>query len=66
MKTNLITSTSLVVAALVTGSIAQAQELQLRMGEPVHGLSAAELNRFALGKTQFKRQFNTADRKSVV
>ena len=61
MKTNLITSTSLVVAALVTGSIAQAQELQLRMGEPVHGLSAAELNRFALGKTQFKRQFNTAD-----
>lgn len=61
MKTTLITSTSLVVAALVTGSIAQAQELQLRMGEPVHGLTASELNRFDLGKTQFKRQFNAAD-----
>ena len=61
MKTKLITSTSLVVAALVTGSIAQAQELQVRMGEPAHGLTAAELNRFALGKTQFKRQFNAAD-----
>lgn len=60
MKTNLIASTSL-VAALVSGSFAQAQELQVRMGEPVHGLNAAELNRFVLGKVQFSRQFNTAD-----
>jgi CxxC motif-containing protein (DUF1111 family) len=55
-KTQLLLRQATVLGSFlaVSGSMAFAQSIQPRSGEPIQGLSAAQLNRFTLGKAQFE------------
>jgi len=51
----------LIFGATWIGSVARAVDLQPKMGEPLAGLSAAELARFNAGKVQYTRTFSAAE-----
>ena len=55
------TITAFLALALLTGVASAQLELQLKAGEPLRGLTPAQLAAFSLGKAQFNRTFTEAE-----
>ena len=55
------TITAFLALVLLTGVASAQLELQLKAGEPLRGLTPAQLAAFSLGKAQFNRTFTEAE-----